>query len=104
MSVEEGRTLLLSYDDRPDAAADMGVENAQSLDRFRCTKPKVRYPTRQVSADAVHAGRNRSPPVRSPPPPPFRPQPPLRLAGRKDGDFVAAPPPSAAKAEAQELN
>src|ERR1700686_1834005 len=79
-------------------------EDAQSLDRFRCTKPKVRYPTRQVSADAFHAGSKRSPPVRRRHLPHFRPQPPLRLAGRKDGDFVAALPPSAAKAEAQELN
>src|SRR5271170_354254 len=104
MSVEEARTLLLSYDDRPDAAADMGVENAQSLDRLRCTKPKVRYPTRQVSADAFHAGSKRSPPVRRRHLPHFRPQPSHRLAGGKDGDLFFALPPSAAKAEAQELN
>src|SRR5277367_4342560 len=105
VSEEEARTLLLSDDDRPDAAADMGVNDAQSLDRLRRAQPEVRYPARQVAADAFHAGGERSPPVRRRHLPHFRPQPSHRLAGGKDGDlFFAVLPPRAAEAEAQELN
>src|SRR5271170_419370 len=95
---EKARTLPLSDDDRPDAAADMSVENAQSLDRLRRTQPEVRYPARQVSADAFHAGSERSPPIRGRHLPHFGPQPPHRLAGGKHGDFLAVLPPRAAEA------
>src|SRR5271154_2778309 len=102
---EKARTLPLSDDDRPDAAADMGVDDAQSLDRLRRTQPEVRYPARQVSADAFHAGSEGPPPIRRRHFPHFRPQPSHRLAGGKHGDlFIAVLPPRAAEAEAQELN
>src|SRR5271156_6918994 len=105
VSEEEARTLLLSDDDRPDAAADMGVNDAQSLDRPRRAPPEVRYPARQVAADAFHAGGERSPPIRRRHLPHFRPQPQRSLAGGKHGDlFFAVLPPRAAEAEAQELN
>src|SRR5271155_641274 len=70
---EKARTLPLSDDDRPDAAADMGVDDAQSLDRLRRTQPEVRYPARQVSADAFHAGSEGPPPIRRRHFPHFRP-------------------------------
>src|SRR5271156_4954318 len=101
---EEARTLLLSDDDRPDAAADMGVKNAQSLDRLRRAEPEMRDPSRQVSAGAVHAGCDGSSPPRRRHLPHFRPQPLLSFGGGKDGDLVAFLPSRALKAEAQELN
>src|SRR5271165_696737 len=85
VSEEEARTLLLSDDDRPDAAADMGVENAQSLDRLRRAEPEMRYPSRQVSADAFPAGCDGSSPIRRRHFPHFRPQSLLCFGGGKDG-------------------
>src|ERR1039458_9680508 len=40
MSVQKAASLPVSDDDRPDPAADMGVDDAQTLDRFRRAKPE----------------------------------------------------------------
>src|SRR5208282_772759 len=79
-------------------------KNAQSLDRLRRAEPEMRYPSRQVSADAFHAGCDGSSPTRRRHLPHFRPQSLLSFGGGKDGDSVAFLPSRASKAEAQELN
>jgi hypothetical protein len=39
MPQKKARTLFLAHDDRPDPAADVGVENAQTLDCVRRDEP-----------------------------------------------------------------
>src|SRR5260370_7688699 len=78
---EEARTLLLSDDDRPDSAADVGIESPQSLDRFRRAEPEMRYPSRQESTDAFHPGCDGSSPPPSPHPPHFLHHPFHSLTG-----------------------
>ena len=64
----------------------------------------MRYPPRQVSADAFHAGCDGSSPTRRRHLPHFRPQSLLCFGGGKDGDLVTCLPSRALKAEAQEFN
>ena len=87
MSEEEALTLLLSDDDRPDPAANMGVDMAHPFDCFRRAKPKVAAPPGQVLADIVHTGGDRPPPVGGRHLPHFRFQLSFRFGRGHDGDF-----------------
>jgi hypothetical protein len=86
----------------PDAAADMGVNRAQSMDRLRRAEPVMRDPTRHVLADVRHADGDGSPPVWRRYPSYGGPQPLFRLARGEDGDVAAILP--ANKMDAQEVN
>jgi hypothetical protein len=52
---QKAESLPLADDDRPETAADVGIDRPQFLDAFRCAPPEVRHPTVQVLTEFLHA-------------------------------------------------
>jgi hypothetical protein len=61
---QESLPRLLTDNDRPDAATDMGVDSIQVLGDLRHAKPVMRHPSGQVTTEILHARRDGSPPFR----------------------------------------
>src|SRR6202049_225049 len=77
--VEETGSFPLADDDRPETAADMGIDDLQCPDGFRGTQAEVRPPSVQVAAEVLHAGGERTSPIGRRPLPHRGSQPPFRL-------------------------
>ena len=56
MPQQEAAALLLMDDDRPETAADMGVDRPKSLGGLGRAEPKMRHPAAQIAAQVLHAG------------------------------------------------
>jgi Bacterial DNA topoisomerase IB, N-terminal domain len=103
MPKEEALALLLTDDDRSDAAADMGIDLPKSLGSFHRARPEVRHPPCQVLAEALHAGCDGPPQIWGRHRPDGRRQPSLRLLREHDAD-VGIRSSGATETEAQEVH